>query len=246
MLRKVVLTIAWLVVLLTILSACGAGTDSDKTADSLRAALDAPELETTDLIAPFFRYYRWSPYELSMLPEFDEQTAPDWDELTIFVWLNHIAPKQGENLLNEPLTQESFSQIVHRFMPRLSFIDRSSSYLQFQNGVYTSLPGDTMRSGYFRLLDIQRQGTSAFAAVFDVLYLGESGNETIVQSVQDSAGKEDIADHPSFEEALLTVLQKEDYAAILPMSERVRIEFSLSGDKRFPFYYQACSISKDE
>jgi hypothetical protein len=213
-------------------------------AAELLGALSASELKTKDLITPFFVYYNWSPYELAMLPEFDEQIVPEWDALTIYVWMNYIVPKRGENHYGEPLTQEDFDRVVQRFLPDVLYEDRGSSYLQFQNGVYTSLPGDTMRSGYYRLVEITRRSSDSFSAVLDVIYPSESDNSALIEAVKKASGTENFANNYDFEKALLTVLQKEEYRRIITVSERVNVEFSLSGDDRFPLCYQSCAISR--
>lgn len=101
-----------------------------------------------------------------------------------------------------------------------------------------------MRSGYYRLVEITRRSSDSFSAVLDVIYPSESDNSALIEAVKKASGTENFANNYDFEKALLTVLQKEEYRRIITVSERVNVEFSLSGDDRFPLCYQSCAISR--
>ena len=63
-----------------------------------------------DLITQFFYYYRLNTYELSMLPAFSSTKQADWDQLTLYIYLNFACPRDEAKYENFDgnLTKEKF------------------------------------------------------------------------------------------------------------------------------------------
>lgn len=60
----------------------------DDSAERLLLALrEATEMDSERMETQFFRYYQAHNYELAMLPAFEKDHLPSWDDLTLFVLL---------------------------------------------------------------------------------------------------------------------------------------------------------------
>lgn len=221
----------------------------DDSAERLLLALkEVTEVDSERLETQFFRYYQAHNYELAMLPAFEKGHLPSWDELTLFVLLNNDDWLIVDYTQAKALTTKAFSKTVTRFFGTAEYQDESSKYLTLKDDVYLAVPGDTMRSGFFRLKELS-VADGEYTASFDAFYFADEDYTTEYEkampnqkAVRDQAGIKDQIQPPQFADAMLEILSKEDYATVLDVSETVTITFSLSGDSKYPLTYTSCRV----
>ncbi|WP_157609548.1 hypothetical protein [Syntrophomonas zehnderi] len=229
-------------------------TDNNTPESYLVSLLKHDNLKVSeDLISQFFKYYRMNPYELAMLPAFASPEQADWDQFTLYIYMNFVSPRNEakyENL-DDVLTKEKFAKTVNKYFGRINYTDRGSSYLTYDNGVYCIKPGDTMRHGYYRLTNISKDTDGIYTAVFDGLFFGELESSDLyedatpnIKAIRDAAGTTEAMQKAEFEKTVLDIFLKPNYNQILRMTEKVTIQFTLSGDDTFPFAYKSCKITK--
>jgi hypothetical protein len=202
-----------------------------------------------DLILEFYKYYRLDLHlhELAMLPSFNSAEQLDWDQFTIYIYLLFAQ----QNNFNPTLTKEDFKKVTKMYFGEIEYIDQESHYLTYTNGIYTVKAGDTMRNGYYRLIDISKDTSGIYTAVFDGLFFDELESSepyeeatSNIKAIRDAAGTtEPIQLRDTFEKTIQDIFLKEDYAKVLNMTEKVVIQFTLSGDDDFPFIYLSCNIT---
>ena len=223
----------------------------DDSAERLLLALkEATEVDSERLETQFFRYYQAHNYELAMLPAFEKGHLPSWDELTLFVLLNNDDWLIVDYTQARALTTKAFSKTVTRFFGTAEYQDESSKYLTLKDDVYLAVPGDTMRSGFFRLKELS-VADGEYTASFDAFYFADEDYTTEYEkampnqkAVRNQAGIKDQIQPPQFADAMLEILSKEDYAMVLDVSETVTITFSLSGDSKYPLTYTSCRVQQ--
>ncbi len=229
-------------------------TDGDTSESDLVSLLKQGNLKVSeDLISQFFQYYRMNLYELAMLPAFAFSEQADWDQFTLYVYMNFVSPRNEakyENF-NDVFTKEKFAKTVNKYFGKMNYTDRGSLYLKYANGVYYIKPGDTMRHGYYRLTNISKDTNHIYTAVFDGLLLGEGESSYSyeqstpnIKAIRDAAGTAEVMQKTEFEKTVLDIFLKPNYNKILSMTEKVTIRFTLSGDKDFPFIYKSCNRTK--
>ncbi len=225
---------------------------SDPNERLLLALKEATEMDSERLETQFFRYYQAHNHELSMLPAFEKGQLPNWDDLTLFVLLNNVDRSGAAGAQVQKIPTEAFSQTVTRFFGAVEYQDKSSKYLTLGDAVYTAVPGDTMRAGFFRLKELSEadgEYTASFDAFYfaDVDYTAEYEKATPNQkAVRDQAGSKDPLQPPQFADAMLEILSKDDYAAVLAVSETATITFCLSGDAKYPLTYTSCRVQQSD
>ena len=109
-----------------------------------------------------------------------------------------------------------------------------------------------MRSGYYRLIDISKDKNDIYTAVLDGLFFNETEYSDLyeeatpnIKAIRDAAGTKEYLQKDEFEKTMLDIFLKANYSEILSMTERVTIQFALSGDDdTFPFVYKSCEIKK--
>jgi hypothetical protein len=145
-------------------------------------------------------------------------------------------------------TKEEFAKTVNKYLGRIHYTNRGSSYLTYDNGIYSIKPGDTMRHGYYRLTNISKDSNGIYTATFDALFFGESEFSELykkatrnIKAIRDAAGTTEYMQKNEFEKTVLDIFLKPNYSEKLKMTERVTIQFTLSGDKDFPFIYKSCN-----
>lgn len=231
-------------------SGCTVKTVDDPAERLLLALKEATEVDSERLETQFFRYYQAHNYELAMLPTFEKGHLPSWDDLTLFVLLNNDDWLTVDYTQVKALTTEAFSKTVTRFFGTAEYQDESSKYLTLKDDVYLAVPGDTMRSGFFRLKELSA-ADGEYTASFDAFYFADE-DYTIEyekatpnqKAVRDQAGLKDQLQPPQFADAMLEILSKDDYATVLDVSETVTITFSLSGDSKYPLTYTSCRVQQ--
>ena len=229
-------------------SGCTVKTVDDPAERLLLALKEATEVDSERLETQFFRYYQAHNYELAMLPAFEKGHLPSWDELTLFVLLNNDDWLIVDYTQAKALTTKAFSKTVTQFFGTAEYQDESSKYLTLKDDVYLAVPGDTMRSGFFRLKELSA-ADGEYTASFDAFYFADE-DYTIEyekatpnqKAVRDQAGIKDQIQPPQFADAMLEILSKDDYATVLDVSETVTITFSLSGDSKYPLTYTSCRV----
>lgn len=222
------------------------------TNNDLVKLLIVDKLELSDdLIRCFFDYYNMHLYELAELPQFNSSSEPNWDQLTLYTYLNFINPRNESKYRNyvSEFTKEDFKKVINKYLGKIEYTDKESSYLEYSNNTYICKAGDTMRSGYYRLTNISKDQAGLYTATFDGLFFGEvemieeyeiaSSN---IKAISDVAGTKDYMQSNEFEETILSIFLKENYNEILDMTEKVTIQFVLKDDNIFPFIYKSCEI----
>lgn len=228
-------------------------TDGNSFDSDLVNLLVSDNLKVSEnLISQFFQYYRLNTYELAMLPTFNSSEQADWDQFTLYIYANFVRPRNEAKYENfdEELTKEKFSQTVKKCFGETDYTDQGSSYLTYADGIYSIKNRDAMRHGYYRLIDISKDTNGIYTARFDGLFLGETEFSDLYQeatpnikAVRDAAGTTETMQKAEFEKTLLDIFLKEDYNKTLNMTEKVTIQFTLSGDDTFPFVYKSCEIT---
>lgn len=178
-----------------------------------------------------------------MMPDFDETHAPDWDALTLYGYLN---AERAEDLT---VTREELADTLGRFLPSVTYADRSSAYLTYEDGIYTPVPGDTMWPGYFRLTDWSVDASGLFTVQFDMLTFDElegDDYETLRPNMKylwDTSGAAHDANMfgKVLEDTILQVFQQPDYREHLAMTQTLEVQFRLSNDPAYPLQYYARS-----
>lgn len=210
--------------------------------EALRTVTQEP---SDDLMTQFYSYYNTlgHSYELAMMPDFDKTHAPDWDALTLYGYLN---AERAEDLT---VTREELADTLGRFLPSVTYADRSSAYLTYEDGIYTPVPGDTMWPGYFRLTDWSVDASGLFTVQFDMLTFDElegDDYETLRPNMKylwDTSGAAHDANMFGrvLEDTILQVFQQPDYREHLAMTQTLEVQFRLSNDPAYPLQYYARS-----
>ncbi|HCF71105.1 MAG TPA: hypothetical protein DER33_05870 [Syntrophomonas sp.] len=226
-------------------------TDGDTSESNLVSLLKHDNLKVSeDLISQFFKYYRINYCELSLLPTFNSPDQADWDQFSLYIYRNFIYPKNDAKYDNthDVLTKEKFAKTVNRYFGQINYTDRGSLYLTYENGIYTRKPGDETGGAYYRLTDISKDANGIYTAVFDALLLGEgessySYEESTpnIKAIRDAAGTKEPMQSIEEEKSVIGIFLKPNYNQILKMAEKVKIQFTLSGDDDFPFIYKSCN-----
>lgn len=222
-------------------------TDGQAAERLLNALKETTGAEADSLKMQFFRYYQAHNYELAMMPVFEKGSLPNWGDLTLFALLNNDNRMSVDGI--QVLTTESFAQTVTRFFGAVEYRDKSSKYLTFEDGIYTAVPGGTMRNGYFWLKELNVVDGD-YTATFDAFYFTDSDYTADYEqatpnqrAVRDYAGTKDSLQPSTFASTMLEILSNEDYASMLNVSKTVTITFSLSHDSKYPLTYTSCSIA---
>lgn len=205
-----------------------------------------------DLISQFFQYYCMNTHELSMLPTFSSSKQADWDQFTLYIYLNSVCPRNEAKYENfdSKLTKEKFAETASKYFGKVNYTDHESSYLDYADGIYSIKNGDPGRHGYYRLVDISKNTNGIYTAVFDGLFFGESEYSDLYQdaspnikAIRDAAGTTESMQMAEFNKTTLDIFLKANYNKILNMTEKVTIQFTLSGNDTFPFIYKSCEIT---
>ncbi len=206
-----------------------------------------------DLISAFYRYYLMNIFELSMLPDFGPSKPADWDQLTMYIYINYAQPRYDPEHynFNSMLTKEDFAKTIKKYFGTMDYYDHTSSRLTYTDGVYTVEPTDATGVGYYRLADISKEPDGIYTAVFDGLFIGESDytdqyEEATpnMKAILDAAGTKDYSQIADFDKIVLDIFLKENYREVLNMTERVTVRFTLSADENFQFVYKSCKIEE--
>lgn len=230
-----------------------AGTDAQSSDGGLLKSLLAEPLEISEeLITLFFQYYRLNTYELSMLPPFSASKQVDWDLLTLYTYLSFVRPRNEAVYDNssDVLTKEAFAETVRKYFGEVDYTDHSSAYLTYADGVYTMEPVDATRNGYYCLTDISKDAGGVYTASFDVLFFSETERSdsyeqasSNIKVIRDAAGTKEVMQKAAFEKAVLDIFCSVDARETLDMTEKITIQFTLSGDNTFLFVYKSCVIT---
>lgn len=197
---------------------------------------------TPELQAAFTSYFSDHPYELRSLPQFSPDRAPDWDELTFYIAVMESFQK---NSMVTGLSAETFQTFVRRYFGDLEYTDRSSSFLTYEDGLYTYTGWDTNGATFYRLTGFDRQG-AVYTASFDGVEIWDTDllaeDDPIFQNTQAVLDSMDAptSDWSALEERTIALLLEEDYARTFTVSEQVQITFRLSGDVHAPLVYLSC------
>jgi len=203
-----------------------------------------------ELISQFFKYYRMNSCELYLLPIFNSPEQADWDQFSLYIYRNFIYPKNDAKYDNthDVLTKEKFAKTANRYFGQINYTDRGSLYLTYENGIYTRKPGDETGGAYYRLTNISKDANGIYTAVFDALLLGEQDwasryeeSTPNIKAIRDAAGTKETMQSIEEEKSVLGIFLKPNYNQILKMTEKVKIQFTLSGDEDFPFIYKSCN-----
>ena len=188
--------------------------------------------------------------ELYLLPTFNSPNQADWDQFSLYIYRNFIYPKNDAKYDNthDVLTKEKFAKTVNRYFGQINYTDRGSLYLTYENGIYTRKPGDETGGAYYRLINISKDANGIYTAVFDALLLGEQDwasryeESTLnIKAIRDAAGTKEPMQSTEEVKSVLGIFLKPNYNQILKMNEKVKIQFTLSGDDDFPFIYKSCN-----
>ena len=137
-------------------------------------------------------------------------------------------------------------------MQPVIYTNQPSSYLEYENGIYSADGFDLNGVTYYRLIDIAKDDQNIYTATFDMLSFAESElldpeislnvhsvlNYAQIVLCQDS--KEVSANGRKFSSVIESIFLQDDYADILDLSGKVTIQFTLTGDSESPFYYISC------
>lgn len=226
-------------------------TDGDTSESNLVSLLKHDNLKISeDLISQFFKYYRMNSCELYLLPTFNSPDQADWNQFSLYIYRNFIYPKNDAKYDNthDVLTKEKFAKTVNRYFGQINYTDQGSLYLTYENGIYTRKPGDETGGAYYRLTNISKDANGIYTAVFDALLLGEQDwasryeESTLnIKAIRDAAGTKEPMQSIEEEKSVLGIFLKPNYNQILKMNEKVKIQFTLSGDDNFPFIYKSCN-----
>lgn len=220
---------------------------------------------TEDAISQFFWYYDEHYLELDEMPEFYEGEEPDWDWLTLFVWLcfwqDHPELAYGDGRISTA----QFEETLRTYLPEVIYTHGSWGDFDYKNGYY--MPGgfDTLEIiNYYRLRALNKKADGVYQAAFDVLAINaleygwvhrkdepvvfemNSPNmQMVYRYAKETWGWDLIEDHEDdweqrFEQTIEAIFLREDYGDILEMSYQVVIEFRLSDDPLHPIQYLSC------
>jgi hypothetical protein len=186
---------------------------------------------------------------LRLLPTFEEDEAPDWDDLLVFAFefSNPVTIDNGEYFMSKESVEETF----RRFFPEFEYTHHDSFMFRFTGEGYIPYGYDILGSYYYRLKDISRDANGVFSAQFDVFAIEEGEMSEPKSSpyhskngsaVYNAAGDiEYFPDQKTFDDAMKKLLTQPDYLDILDLNVRVSIKFRLSDSPTDAFIYLACS-----
>lgn len=192
-----------------------------------------------ELIEIVYDYYRENRYELSMLPEFNNNKKPDRSNLATYIYLN---TKYSEvNINNE--YEETFQEL---------FGNMDSEEWGIKNYEYTDdlfLNENEPKTGYFRVTDIYLKEDNhtyvidleaIFFAEGDIFESYEFASEN-VRAVRDFSGTTDPLQAEEFNKAIKEIFLEDEYRQLLTFNAHIEIEVTLDNDNS-PFIYRACHI----
>ena len=200
-----------------------------------------------ELIRAFSDYFNYgSGGELDYLPEFDENGAVPWDELTYYI--ANLAYRDGVAL--DGLTKDSFSRCVDRYLGNIAYEHHPSSFLFFDGETYTPTGWDSNGGHWYRLAELQDRGDGTYRAVLDTLTFGEGdwpedGEAGVNGQVVLDRYPETHGDYALWRAKLLELLLQEDYREIFTVDDQLTITFRLFGAGN-PFTYLSCHRASGE
>ncbi|MCT4597115.1 MAG: hypothetical protein N4A50_04470 [Vallitalea sp.] len=233
-----------IITVILIICACHSASTNNEIVNLLKE----PNLELSDqLIKQFFEYYNSHRFELSLLPPFNSSNQPDWNQLTLYTYLNFADNKNQD--YDSKISKEEFRNTINKYFGQMEYIDKKSEYLKYVNETYICNPGDTMRTVYYRLTSITKDNYGLYTASFDGLFLEELEASELyefaspnIKAIRDVAGTKEYMQTEQFTDTLLNIFLKDDYNKILDMTEKITIQFILTDNDIFPFVYNSCEI----
>jgi hypothetical protein len=212
--------------------------------------LNQGEDDLMPLTDAFFSYYAERGYELYALPTFSPATAPEWDAVQRYVYL-----ECGQ----EKLTTERFAFLMEVLLPEVAFPDYSfrsedaleilfnaNGALAYKDGVYQPTGWDYHGSAVYRPTAISAEG-DVFTVYADEIYFGESwdddANFQVLQGVEPGIllveGNQATIDADLYTKTLLQIISEAGYADKLQVRTKQIVKFRLSGQDDFPLQYLA-------
>ncbi|HHT01483.1 MAG TPA: hypothetical protein GXZ96_02150 [Firmicutes bacterium] len=233
--------------------------DPDSTNDIAAERIKTMLSSTTEpgvseeLVELFLKYQfeNWHQLcEWRLLPAFNSEQAPDWDQLTQFVFVMSDQVQRDDNGIYT-LTAQAFEKEVDRFFWELEYAHRSSTFLWYSLGIYTPTGWDITGATYYRLKALAKTGEDSYTATLDGFPFWEGDDFRYPDSVSKNMravinylGAE-IAG-AKFEDNLIEILRRPDYSEILQRAEQLEITFKLSPHPGHVFVYLSCQRSSIE
>ncbi len=214
----------------------------DKNTEDVNAItiiLESGELKVDkEIIEKFYEYYVEHPYELSMLPEFNENQNPNESKLDVYIYLNTFGDENNEKEDYLNTFEDLFGNENIEEWGMQDYDEDNISFLNENEPII----------GYFRLTDIYlKEDNCTYVAELDVLYLDElvvneyefaSKNERVIR---DFGNTKEPLQSKELRDAMKEIFLREDYKEFLEFDRKVEIEFDLDTDGT-PFIYRKCHI----
>ncbi len=190
-----------------------------------------------ELIEAFYDYYRDNPYELSMLPEFDEQKMPKRDAIATYVYLN-----------SEDKTKTDYVKVFKDLLVGLDSDYYDVGNYEFEDETFFG--ENEPKIGYFRVKDVYKKSDEdTYVATFDALYFAEldlfedydfSSDNT--KTIRDYKKTTEPLQSDELNKTIGEIFLRDDYDQIIEFSNTIEINFIIDEDNT-PFIYKSCSVS---
>ena len=203
-----------------------------------------------ELVALFFNYYiedhqyggPYHSYELRLLPNFAAREAPDWDQLTQFVFMMSTQVERDYDG-TYTLSKKGFEETVDRFFADIEYSHDSSAFLHLVEDTYTPTGWGIHDSVYYRLYELSKIGEDTFRAAFDGFWFWEEDgfSQPYDEVSENMRAVMDYVEERKLEgkkvDIILKILQDPHYSELLKKGEHLEITFKLSSEPEYAFTY---------
>ena len=187
-------------------------------------------------------------YEWSLLPAFSPESPPDWEELSLYIFM--MCEETGKDPSGySTMTAQAFDDTAARYLEDAAYTHQDSGYFTYADGVYTSTGWGDIGGEFFLPASLICQGDSVYTLELAGYRFsewdspGESSLSPLMETLLSLRGGRWPVKEKN---ALLEAYLDEDARGSLPVSSRVTVTLRLTGEEGAPFRYLACTRSVPE
>lgn len=182
-------------------------------------------------------------YEWSLLPAFSPESPPDWEELSLYIFM--MCEETGEDPSGySTMTAQAFDDTAARYLEDAAYTHQDSGYFTYADGVYTSTGWGDIAGDLLLPVSLTCHGDSVYTMelvgyrFWEWDFPGESDLSPLMEAILAAGGGR----WPVYKQgALLGAYLDETVRESLPVSSRMTVTFRLTGEEGAPFRYIACT-----
>ena len=182
-------------------------------------------------------------YEWSLLPAFSPESPPDWEELSLYIFM--MCEETGKDPSGySTMTAQAFDDTAARYLEDAAYTHQDSGYFTYADGVYTSTGWGDIAGDLLLPVSLTCHGDSVYTMelvgyrFWEWDFPGESDLSPLMEAILAAGGGR----WPVYKQgALLGAYLDETVRESLPVSSRMTVTFRLTGEEGAPFRYIACT-----